>query len=131
VPLSEHEQRLLEQIERALYADDPKFATAVRATDLRRHFRRRVFRGVVVFVVGIVVLLSGTVAQVIVLGVAGFVVMLTGALMAVHGYKRLGGASPEPPARARVRSPKAARPRVSLFGRLEERWRRRRDERDW
>jgi hypothetical protein len=26
VPLSDHEQRLLEQIERALYAEDPKFA---------------------------------------------------------------------------------------------------------
>ncbi|GAA3106389.1 hypothetical protein GCM10020254_60330 [Streptomyces goshikiensis] len=29
VPLSEHEQRMLEQMERALYAEDPKFATAL------------------------------------------------------------------------------------------------------
>ena len=33
VPLSEHEQRQLDQIEQALYAEDPKFAQAVRAQD--------------------------------------------------------------------------------------------------
>src|SRR6266496_322696 len=41
VPLSDHEQRLLEQIERALYAEDPKFASTVSSTDLRTHARRR------------------------------------------------------------------------------------------
>jgi len=30
MPLSEHEQRLLEQMEKALYAEDPKFATSLR-----------------------------------------------------------------------------------------------------
>jgi hypothetical protein len=40
VPLSEHEQRLLDQIERALYQEDPKFASTVRQTDLRTHMRR-------------------------------------------------------------------------------------------
>ncbi|MGZ6793086.1 MAG: DUF3040 domain-containing protein, partial [Mycobacteriales bacterium] len=46
MPLSEHEQRLLDQIERALYAEDPKFATTVRSTDLRTHMRRRLRRAV-------------------------------------------------------------------------------------
>ena len=40
VPLSEHEQRLFDQIERSL-AEDPKFASAVRASDPRFHARRR------------------------------------------------------------------------------------------
>ena len=44
MPLSEHEQRLLDQIERALYAEDPKFASTVRSTDLRTHMRRRMRR---------------------------------------------------------------------------------------
>ncbi|MCU1592022.1 MAG: hypothetical protein JWP11_3278, partial [Frankiales bacterium] len=35
MPLSEHEQRLLDHIERALYQDDPKLASTVRSTDLR------------------------------------------------------------------------------------------------
>ena len=47
MPLSDHEQRLLEQIERALYAEDPKFATSVRATDLRTHYRRRLIRSAI------------------------------------------------------------------------------------
>ena len=33
MPLSEHEQRLLEQMERALYAEDPKFASTLRSAD--------------------------------------------------------------------------------------------------
>ena len=41
MPLSDHEQRLLEQMERALYAEDPKFATTMRGADLRRRYRRR------------------------------------------------------------------------------------------
>jgi hypothetical protein len=36
MPLSEHEQRMLDQIERALYAEDPKFASSVRASRMRR-----------------------------------------------------------------------------------------------
>jgi len=42
VPLSEHEQRQLEQIEQALYADYPRFANAVRSSDPRVHYKRRV-----------------------------------------------------------------------------------------
>ena len=56
MPLSEHEQRLLEQIERALYAEDPKFASTVRGGKLRRPSRRRRVQGIVLFVLGIVML---------------------------------------------------------------------------
>lgn len=35
MPLSEHEQRLLDQIERELYAEDPKFASTVRGARFR------------------------------------------------------------------------------------------------
>ena len=54
MPLSEHEQRLLDQIERALYAEDPKFASTVRGGRLRRPSRRRRIQGVVLFVLGVV-----------------------------------------------------------------------------
>ena len=53
VPLSDHEQRLLEQIERALYAEDPKFASTVSSTDLRTHARRRVRRAIVLLILGL------------------------------------------------------------------------------
>ncbi len=59
MPLSEHEQRLLEQIERALYAEDPKFASTVRGGRLRKPTRRRRLQGVALFVVGLVLLVLG------------------------------------------------------------------------
>jgi len=122
VPLSEHEQRLLEQIERALYAEDPKFASAVRHTDLRSHHLRRIRRTTVLFVVGLGMLLAGVVLQApyqIPVGVGGFIVMLVAALIAVLSFKRLRDST-------RPRLPAVARRRV--FERIEERWRRRRGE---
>ena len=59
MPLSEHEQRLLEQIERALYAEDPKFASTVRGGRLRKPTRRRRVQGVALFVVGLALLVLG------------------------------------------------------------------------
>ena len=40
MPLSDHEQKLLEQIEQALYAEDPKFAATVRKVKKRPRGRR-------------------------------------------------------------------------------------------
>jgi drug/metabolite transporter (DMT)-like permease len=57
VPLSEHEQRMLEQMERALYAEDPKFATALEGSGLRTYTRRRVYQAVAGFLVGIALLI--------------------------------------------------------------------------
>ena len=59
MPLSEHEQRLLDQIERALYAEDPKFASTVRGAKLRRPSKRRRVQGIVLFVVGVAALVAG------------------------------------------------------------------------
>ena len=41
MPLSEEELRLLEQMERALVQEDPKFASTLRGTTLQRTVRRR------------------------------------------------------------------------------------------
>ena len=48
MPLSEHEQRLLEQMERALYAEDPKFASSLRRSGVRQGSRKRLILGVLV-----------------------------------------------------------------------------------
>lgn len=125
MPLSDHEQRLLEQIERALYAEDPKFATTVRSTDLKRHYKRRVIKGAVLFALGMAVLLGGTVSKVIPVGVAGFLLMVGGALVAVAGWKRLTG-SPESALTGRL--PREHRARIGVLERLEERWKSRRDD---
>jgi hypothetical protein len=146
VPLSEHEQRLLDQIERALYAEDPKFASTVRQTDLRTHMRRRLRRAAFVLVLGFALMLVGVVAQQILLGVAGFVVMLGALLLALSSWKRLGAGPSKgtpadtgatPPGVTRIgrgssRASKSSRPARSSGSwkhRLEERWKRRWDER--
>ena len=133
MPLSEHEQRLLDQIERALYAEDPKFATTVRSTDLRTHMRRRARRAIVLFVVGFVLMVLGVTN--IILGIVGFVVMLGALLLGVSAYKRLSGAGSTTlrvvDGRSERGTKKSAQKRShgSTRERLEDRWKKRWDER--
>ncbi|MFI6105092.1 DUF3040 domain-containing protein [Streptomyces sp. NPDC093595] len=128
MPLSEHEQRMLEQMERALYAEDPKFATALEGSGLRTYTRRRVYQAVAGFLVGIALLMAGMVAQQIWISVVGFLVMLGCAVLAVTGWRK----APKPgeqqsPAGAPAPG-RQARQRRSMMNRIEQRWQRRRDE---
>lgn len=131
MPLSEHEQRLLDQIERALYAEDPKFASAVRASDPRNRARRRLWQSGVLFVVGVSLLFAGVINSHLigaVVGLAGFLIMFAAAVLAATSWKRMNGREPlrvvgsERPTKARARKP-------SLLDRVEQRWRRRDDNR--
>jgi hypothetical protein len=134
VPLSDHEQQLLEQIEQALYAEDPKFARLYRSTDVHSHYRRRLLRAVAGLVVGLALLLTGVILPLIALGVAGFVVMLAAVSYGVAQWQRmtghrLSGSAERPGLRRRDRAPKQPRgPRRSLAKRLEERWERRQED---
>ncbi|SFS34021.1 DUF3040 domain-containing protein [Saccharopolyspora flava] len=93
MPLSEHEQRQLEQIERALYAEDPKFASTVRGGRLQRPSRRRRLQGIAVFVLGLALLVVGAVipalrpAEIPVLSVVGFLVMFGGAVIVLSALR--------------------------------------------
>ena len=135
MPLSEHEQRLLEQMERALYAEDPKFASSLRGRDPRSNFRRRMILAGFGLIVGVVLLMTGLVAKIIPVSVLGFIVMLASAFFAVTSYRSLSSAGrlgvvdgggtvrrPQQPAGRRARDHRG------LMERLEERWNRRRDE---
>lgn len=129
VPLSEHEQRMLEQMERALYAEDPKFATALEGSGLRTYTRRRVYQAVAGFLVGIALLMAGMVAQQIWISVVGFLVMLGCAVLAVTGWRK----APKPGEQQAVRAGGAGerrqpKQRRSVMNRIEQRWQRRRDE---
>jgi hypothetical protein len=135
VPLSEHEQRLLEQMERALYAEDPKFASSLRGKDPRSNFRRRLLVAIVGFIVGVVLLMTGLVAQVIVVSVLGFLLMLGSAFFAVTSYRAVTAASQLGVVEgSAVRKPRTATRRSKTAGaggfmhRIEERWNRRRDD---
>ena len=148
MPLSEEELRLLEQMERALVEEDPKLASTLRGTTLRRAARRRAIVAGVVFVVGIVVLMTGAIsAAAPSVGIVGFVIMLG---LRHHRPGALRGQQ-APPARrppahrqrhrlagftrhrrrpaAAAPASRAARVRGSFMERIEERWRRRREPR--
>ncbi|MFE9770233.1 DUF3040 domain-containing protein [Streptomyces sp. NPDC005931] len=130
MPLSEHEQRMLEQMERALYAEDPKFASALEGSGLRTYTRRRVYQAVAGFLAGIALLMAGMVAQQVWLSVVGFLVMLGCAVLAVTGWRKAPKPG-EPQAAGAPGAPQAGRQgrqRRSMMDRIEERWQRRRDE---
>src|SRR3954454_16652133 len=74
VPLSEEELRALEEMERALVQEDPKLASTLRGTNLRRAARRRAILAGVCFVVGLGILMAGAVARQTIVGILGFVV---------------------------------------------------------
>ena len=59
VPLSEHEQRLLEQMEQQLSVEDPKFASAMRGSVARAKARRRIILGALGVLVGLALVLLG------------------------------------------------------------------------
>ncbi|MFJ4683321.1 DUF3040 domain-containing protein [Streptomyces sp. NPDC088789] len=130
MPLSEHEQRMLEQMERALYAEDPKFATALEGSGLRTYTRRRVYQAVAGFLVGIALLMAGMVAQQVWLSVVGFLVMLGCAVLAVTGWRKAPrpGEQPATGPAADPRARRQGRRKRSVMDRIEQRWQRRRDE---
>ena len=123
MPLSEHEQRLFDEIERSL-AEDPKFASAVRANDPRSKVHRRLILAAVLVVVGLGVVVYGAVSKLPIVGVLGFLVMLGAAVFGMQSYRRaqttqlrvVGGQSTTRRTRAK---------RLSFLDRLESRWRRR------
>ena len=136
MPLSEHEQRLLDQIERALYAEDPKFASTVRSTDLRAVMRRRIRYSVLLCVAGFVLMLFFV--QNPAFGIAGFAVIVAGLGLALSAWKRMGGGGGSGATLRAVdgraeRSSGGGRRKTKSSGsakqRLEERWQKRWDER--
>ena len=76
MPLSEHEQRLLEQMERALYAEDPSFASNLKSGAARFGGRGRLAAAVIGLLAGAGIVLAGVATKLAVVGVLGFVVML-------------------------------------------------------
>lgn len=128
MPLSEHEQRMLEQMERALYAEDPKFATALEGSGLRTYTRRRVYQAVAGFLVGIALLMAGMVAQQIWISVVGFLVMLGCAVLAVTGWRKAPKPGEQQAGGGTAAGGRQTRQRRSTMNRIEERWQRRRDE---
>ena len=134
MPLSDHEQRMLDQIESALYAEDPKFASSVRGGTLRTPSTRRRLQGVALFVVGLALLVSGVAIPATqiggfpVLSVLGFLVMFGGVVFAITGPRVAGGRDKSVPEAGAPRQKRVKGPGGSFTSRMEDRFRRRFDE---
>jgi hypothetical protein len=136
VPLSEEEQRQFEQLERALAAEDPKFVSAMRGTNVRVYYKRRAVLAGIGFILGIGILMTGAILPNTIVGVIGFVVMVACLYVAALSMRRISSAdsgeqsAPTPP--PSIRKNKSQKNRHDSSGsfmeRMEDRWRRRRDE---
>jgi uncharacterized iron-regulated membrane protein len=94
MPLSEHEQKILEEIEKRLQEEDPRLADAVTRTSLYAHTARRIRWGVLAFVLGFVMLLLFFLS--VWVAITGFLVMLASALLVYQQLRRLSREQPAP-----------------------------------
>jgi Protein of unknown function (DUF3040) len=137
VPLSEHEQRQLEQIEQALYRENRRLGRMVRSSDPRVHYRRRVVQAASGFGVGAGMVAAGVILPMVWLAVGGFAVMLVCGIWALNSWRHMSGVAlgvagraPGAPAGQRRRRQKKNRGkgnRSAMMERLDERWRRRQE----
>lgn len=117
MPLSEHEQRVLEDMERALSAEDPKLVSTLTGAGAVGATRSRLLLAVFMVFVGIGTLLGGLITKMTFVGVIGFALALSGIYLAI----------------SRASAPKLAKPsrsngRSTFIQRLEERWDHREDQ---
>jgi peptidoglycan/LPS O-acetylase OafA/YrhL len=88
MPLNEHEQRILEEIERRLSEDDPRLVDQVTRTSLYTHVARRIRLASGAFVLGLVLLLL--VGASVWVAAAGFVLMILSATLVYRYVGQLG-----------------------------------------
>ena len=91
MPLSEDEQRILQEIEKNFYDSDPAFAREVSSRTLYRHAGRNMKWATLGFVAGLMTLVFSF-AQSIWLGFAGFLVMLACAFVFERNARKMGRA---------------------------------------
>lgn len=141
MPLSEHEQRVLEQMEQALYAEDPRFATSLVGKSEARQRRRRAALGLLIAIAGLALVLLAVTMQQIWIGGLGFAAMVFGGVWAMT-HPRTKGATlgtvdaegnvtlrSKPGGSGRANGGGAKGHRASgLMDRFEERWDKRREQ---
>jgi hypothetical protein len=88
MPLSEHEQRILEEIEKRLAEEDPRLVEQVGRTDLYTHLARRIRFATMTFFAGVLMLLLFVVSPWA--AAIGFVIMVLSALLIYRYLGQLG-----------------------------------------
>jgi hypothetical protein len=126
MPLSEQEQRLLEEMERSLYQNDADFVATVNSRRGKPNYTILVV-GVLIALGGIATLVAGVIVRQPLVGVLGFAIMFAGVLLVVAPPRR--GSVPA----AQQAAPETSRGRSStprFMDNLNERWDKRQDGRD-
>ena len=131
--LPEDERRQLQEIEQALYRDDPKFGRLMRATDPRVRYQRKLIRALLGVVIGVGLLSAGAVTYGVYLEAAGVVIVLLSLVWAVVSWRRYVARVRSARSRAGTKTAKGAKRQpgqtrpARMMARMEERWRRRRE----
>ena len=127
MPLSEQEQRLLDEMERNLYQNDADFVATVAGRRGKPNYTLVVV-GALLAIAGVAALVAGVITQLAVIGVVGFGLMLAGVLIVLSPGRRDGAESSSAPAGGGAARPSA--PRSSWTERMNERWDRRQEGRE-
>jgi hypothetical protein len=88
MPLTPHEQRILEEIERKLAEEDPRLVESVSKATVAAHALRRIRWGLAGFLAGFILLLLFVAS--IWFAVAGFALMLASGLLVYQHLRRMG-----------------------------------------
>jgi hypothetical protein len=120
MPLSEHEQRLLDEMERNLYQGEADVLTALGVKRVPHY--RAIAVGVILAVLGLITMLVGVYQDLTVVGILGFAVVFTGVMVAVAVP---GRATSSPKSSATSSSRSASASSTSFMDRLNDRWERR------
>lgn len=121
MPLSEHEQHLLTQMEQALATEDPRFADQMRGGAVRGVRRARLGVGLAGVVVGLALVLTGINTNMWV-GVAGFAVMVAAVTFALASSSKVEPPSPKRGARIKTKGGPSA---GGFMDKLDQRWEKR------
>ncbi len=125
MPLSEQEQRLLEEMERNLYQNDADFVATIVPRQGKTNYTVLAI-GVLIAVAGIATLVAGVIVRQPIVGVLGFVIMFVGVLLAVAPPRSTRSTASS----ASSASRKSAAPSSTFMDNLNERWDRRQDGRE-
>ncbi|MCU1404786.1 MAG: hypothetical protein JWQ43_1089 [Glaciihabitans sp.] len=128
MPLSEQEQRLLEEMERSLYHNDADFVATVAPRRGKPNYTVLVV-GILVGVLGIATLVAGVVVRVPLVGILGFVVMFAGVLIAA-APPRHSVAPPRNASPTRSGGSSGSSGGTSFMQNMTDRWEKRQDNRD-
>ena len=120
--LSDREQKLLEQMEQALYAEDPRFASSLKKPSriaIAPGEKRHLLTGTLSVVIAIGLVISSVATKMVILGILGFVFLVAGLFLLIRGLQA--------PVAAVTPKPRKTAGGGDFMRRMEQRWQQRRE----